>query len=159
ERRVKNLGTVMVAVESDDPKLRAAAAADLRGRLEKIDKTLVAEVSFDDGASRRFVWEHRWLYADKKDLADARDALADKIRDAKLKSNPLYVDLEDDGGGAAAGTKSDATDKLKQKLDEAEKKKDAAGFVSKDGRLQLIVVRTTFEAGTASLGEQTIAVV
>src|SRR5262245_32830325 len=48
EQRVKNLGTVMVAVESADPKLRATAAQDLRTRLEALDKNLVAEVSFDD---------------------------------------------------------------------------------------------------------------
>src|SRR5215470_9343398 len=48
EKRVKNLGTVMVAVESNDAKLRAGAAQDLRDRLEVIQNGLVAEVSFDD---------------------------------------------------------------------------------------------------------------
>jgi len=155
EQRVKNLGTVMVAVESDDPKLRAAAAQDLRGRLEKIDEGLVAEVSFDDGAARRFVYENRMLYADTKDLEAARDALAEKIRKAKLDANPLYVNLEDDEKSTAGG--DDQVKKLKTKLDEAEKKKDAVGFVSKDSRLQLIIVRTTFEAGAASKGERVIA--
>src|SRR5215475_13611206 len=131
EKRVKNLGTVMVAVLTEDPKLRAAAAQDLRDRLEQIQDGLVAEVSFDDSAARQFIWQHRWLYVDLKDLQAARDALADEIRDAKLKANPLYVDFEDQ---PAAGEKTagSQTKKLKDKLDEAEQKKDSAGFVSKD---------------------------
>src|SRR5262249_11061322 len=143
EKRVKNLGTVMVAVESNDPKLRSDAAQDLRDRIEQIQDGLVAEVSFDDSAARQFVWQNRWLYVDIKDLRAAHDALADEIRDAKLKANPLYIDFED---APAAGTKTadNQTKKLKDKLDEAEKNKDSIGFVSKDGKLQLIVVRTTF---------------
>ena len=169
EKRVNNLGTVMVAVESDVPDIRAAAAQDLRGRLEKVDKELINEVVFDDSASRRFAWDHRWLYADLKDLVAARDALADKIRKAKLGSNPLYVSFEDDadqddGVGdrkAAAGTApaSDDVQKLKQKLDEAEKKKDSVGLVSKDQRMQLIVARAPAEAGSVSKGELTIKAV
>ena len=155
EKRVKNLGTVMVAVESDDPALRSAAAQDLRDRLEEIQDGLVAEVSFDDGAARQFVWQNRWLYVDLKDLRAAHDALADEIRDAKLKANPLYIDFEDKPA-AGATTADSQTKKLREKLDEAERNKDSVGFVSKDGKLQLIVVRTTFEAGAASKGVQLI---
>src|SRR5262249_17659883 len=47
---------------------------------------------------------------------------------------------------------------LQAKLKEAEAKKDAAGgFVSKDGRMQLIVVRTTSDAGAASKAKKVVA--
>src|SRR5215470_7636760 len=131
EKRVKNLGTVMVAIESKDPVMRSNASQDLRDRIEEIDGGLVAEVSFDDSAARQFVWQNRWLYVDLNDLQAAHDALADEIHDAKLKANPLYVDFEDE---PAAGAKSadSQTKKLKEKLDEAERNKDSSGFVSKD---------------------------
>jgi predicted RND superfamily exporter protein len=153
EKRVRNLGTLMIAVESDDPVLRAHAAEDLRDRLDGLDNELIAAVSYDDNAARQFVWQNRFLYADRADLAAARDALADKIRQTKLAANPLYVDFEDEAKPA-----SDSADKLEAKLKEAEAKKDApGGFVSKDGRMQLLVVRTTFEAGAASKGEKVVA--
>src|SRR5262249_11734124 len=116
---------------------------------------LVAEVSFDDAAARQFIWQHRWLYVDLKDLQAAHDALADEIRDAKLKANPLYISFEDEPA-AGTNTAESQTKKFKEKLDDAERNKDRAGFVSKDGTLQLIVVRTTFEAGAASKGVQLI---
>jgi predicted RND superfamily exporter protein len=159
EKRVKNLGTLMVAVESKDEKARAGAAADLRDRLKQIDHGLVAEVQFDDGPARRFVWEHRWLYVDLPDLQAARDALADKITKAKLAANPLYVSLDDEDDAAQARGQGDQTQRLRAKLDEAESKKDAEGFVSKDRSIQLIVLRTTFEAGAASKGAETVAAV
>src|SRR5262249_5781068 len=74
EKRVKNLGTVLIAVQSDDPKLRAGAAQDLRDRLEQIQDGLVAEVSFDDSAARQFVWQARLLQVRLKDLQAAPDA-------------------------------------------------------------------------------------
>src|SRR6266568_4231419 len=53
---------------------------------------------------------------------------------------------------------SGSADQLEAKLKDAEARKDAPGtFVSKDGRMQLIVVRTTFEAGAASKGQRVVA--
>src|SRR5262249_51255378 len=68
--------------------------------------------------------------------------------------NPLYVDFDDEDKPAEG---SDETNKLEAKLKEAEAKKDApGGFVSKDGHIQIIVLRTTFEAGAASKGEKVV---
>src|SRR6266567_2268849 len=134
EQRVRNLGTLLIVVESDDVALRARAAEELRGRLDALDDGLITSVSFDDNAARQFVWQNRFLYADKKDLETARDELADKIRRTKLAANPLYVDFEDQAKPAAG---SGSADQLEAKRKDAEARKDAPGtFVSKDGRMQ-----------------------
>jgi uncharacterized membrane protein YdfJ with MMPL/SSD domain len=53
----------------------------------------------------------------------------------------MYVSLDDDAP-------SSSTDDLEDRLDKAERDaKDPGAFVSKDGRLQLFVVRTTFSSG------------
>jgi uncharacterized protein len=152
EGRVANLGSLLVAVESADPRARAQAAQEMRERLEGLDPGLVSTVIFDDQAARRFVWENRFLYADRQDLEAARETLAGTIARAKLEANPLYIDFEDD----AAAQGADAGGALQAKLDDAEAQKSVVGRVSPDGRLQLIIVRTTFEAGTASKGRELV---
>jgi predicted RND superfamily exporter protein len=174
EKRATVFGTVMIGIESDDPKAREAAAVALRDRLKKIDPKLVAGITYDDGPARSFVWDHRFMFASLEDLTSARDALDDKIRKAKLKANPLYVDFEDDDSGDAKDKKpdekkdekkeegkppadeppkEDKAQALRKRLDEAEQKKDTPSpLVSKDKRLQLIIVRSAFESGAVSEG-------
>jgi len=142
ERRARVLGTVMVAVQSADPARRGAAARALRSRLAALPPAMVSEVTFDEHIARQLAWEHRWLYASLADLTAARDALRTELRDAHLRANPLYVDLDDAPPSPAQ------TLELRAKLREAERTRDDPGeLVSKDGRTQLLVVRTANAAG------------
>ncbi|MBL0220807.1 MAG: MMPL family transporter [Myxococcales bacterium] len=143
ERRAQVLGTVMVAVESGDPVQRARAARLLRERFLALPPGLISSVTFDDGVARRFAWEHRWLAASVADLTAARDALRAELRDARLRTNPLYVDLEDE-----APPRRTDTDRLRARLREAERAKDATGeLVGSDGRVQLMILRTAYPSG------------
>ena len=160
EERVTNVGTLMVAIEAKDPALRARAAAGMHERLLGLDKSLVDKVLYDDNAARAFVWDNRFLYADKADLGAARDQLADAIRRAKLAANPLYVNFDDDdgdGGDQAATPASAIPVGLENKLNDAKARRRSDGFVSDDGTLQLIVVRTPFEAGAAAQSARVVA--
>ena len=136
EKRTRVLADYMVGVESEDSGARAAAGAMLRERLDAIDHDLVSGITSDQHAPRQFAWDNRFLFAKLPDLVRARDALRRKLAEA----NPMYVSLDDDAPGAP-----DATDDLEAKLDKARADAaDQAPLISKDGRLQLFVVRTTF---------------
>ena len=154
EKRVSNLGTLMAIVRSDDPEKRARAAAGLRDRLAALGPELIAALRFDDGVAREFIWQNRFLYADLTDLSKALDGLRDAVQRAKLQANPLYVDFDDEPAPASA---SNGANDLQAKLDEAKSARAAKGFVSKDGTLQLLVVRTPFEAGAAAKSGELVA--
>ena len=148
QKRVRAFGTAFVLVESGDAALRARASQEIRAEVERIDRSLVARVTGDDGPLRRFVRAHRHLFASVEDLAHARDALAERIARAKLDANPLYIDLDDPPAAAGSGA---GLDDLRRRLDDAEAKGRApAAFVSRDGRLQLLIVQASFPASEIS---------
>lgn len=146
--RVSSLGTLLVAVESDDAALRTRAADALAARLRGVDRELVASVSADDARARSFRWDNRFLFAPLADLQTARDALAQRVAQGTLEANPLYVSFEDEEERAEARAQAPAAGaeqlaQLRERMREAERKaRESAGLVSKDGRLQLLVVRT-----------------
>jgi len=142
ERRARVVGTVLVAVESDVPARRATAAAALRRRLAAIPPDLIASVTADDRAARRFAWDHRWLAAPLDDLRRARDAIHDELDHARLEANPLFVELDDH-----VPPRHDVQD-LRDRLHQAELDEDAPGdLVSDDGRVQLLIARTAHASG------------
>lgn len=154
ERRAQVSASVMVGIEARTPELRRQAANLVAEKLRRIDASLVAEVGVDDAVARQFVWENRFLYASLADLESARGELRKQIAAA----NPLFVSLDEP-------TEADAPvptplDRLSAEL----KKSDREGHspearISKDGRLQLIVVRTTFGSGDIARGEQLLAAI
>jgi len=142
EKRTRVLADYMIGVESDDATLRANAAKVMREKLDAIDHDLVSGVTSDQHAGHQFAWDHRFLFAPKDDLTRARDALEAKIAAA----NPMYVSLDDP-------PPTSATDDLEARLDKAKAEADdLAPFVSKDGRLQLFIVRTTFTSDDSTRG-------
>jgi predicted RND superfamily exporter protein len=142
EARTRVLADYMVGVEANDPAQRATAAQVMRAELEKLDPALVSGITADERAPRQFTWNNRFLYAPLEDVQRARDALDQKIAEA----NPLYVSLDDDDDGSGKEAPPTADD-FEKRLDEAEaRSKDPGAFVSKDGHLQLFIVRTTFTA-------------
>ena len=158
EQRARVIGTVMVAVVADDPAARRRAAVAMRDRIVALGPELVASVTFDRRIERQYAWDHRWLFADLADLESARVALADELARAKLAANPLYVALDDAPPATASA------DKLRAKLVEAERARDDPGeLVSADGRVQMMIVRTSFSSGNAararSLVEQLDAII
>ena len=155
EARVRSSGTVFLLVESADPARRDQAARALAAEVARTGGELVGRVSVDDAPYRRFAWRHRFLYAPLEDLARARDALAERVRGEKLAGNPLYIDLEDDpdAPGGAAEQAGDDADALRADLEELRASADSSeGFVSRDGRLQLVLVRASFSAGNVDRG-------
>jgi predicted RND superfamily exporter protein len=152
KERVTLSGSAYIVVAADNPKDREQAAELVYRACTKLDESMVAEVSMDDGALPRYAWKHRFLFADLKDLREAHDALKAKIRKAKLKANPAYIDLEDEDESEKQDQKLESRiDKLRKKLDEAEAEaRTPKRYVSPDGHVQVIVMRTAHMSGTAA---------
>ncbi|HMG52290.1 MAG TPA: MMPL family transporter [Kofleriaceae bacterium] len=151
--RARVLGTAMVAVEASDPAVRQRAAVMLRDRITKLP--LVSSVTFDDRARREYGWQHRWLFAELADLQRARAAIETKIRRAKLDANPLFIGLDDDEPKAGS---ADAADDLRARLRKAEAEAAETGeLVSRDGGLQMMIIRTAFSSGDVDLDKQLLA--
>jgi uncharacterized protein len=138
ETRAQVFGTIIVAVEADDPAHRTAAAALVRDRLRALPRDLVLQVDADSGVRDRYAWEHRYLLAPASDL----EAIRDHLRERKARANPLYVGLDDaapDDGGRLRD--------LKQRLDGLRSAAEHPGpLLSRDGHLQIVVARTRFSA-------------
>src|SRR6266851_6543758 len=118
EKRTRSLSTFMIGIESDDPPLREQAAKALDDRIEQLDKTLVANVSYDDHVAHQYAWNNRFLFAPLDDLQTARAFLTTKL----AETNPLYVALDEDPGASARDEKrlADLREKLAKLKKEAE---------------------------------------
>jgi uncharacterized protein len=150
EQRTRVLADYLIGVETNDSDQRAAATVALRARLDTLDPDLVAGITADHKVEHEFAWKNRWLYAPLKELQAARDGLNREM----IKANPLVENLEDDPPPAAGGAdKKPAFADLEDRLERAKKDADDPGtFVSKDGHLQLVIVRTTFTSDDTDRG-------
>src|SRR5215831_8199537 len=118
QARTRVLGIVLCAVSSDDTELRGRAARALARRLRELDPSLVAAVVADDGVARRYAWDNRFLFAPLDDEAETARARAE----------------ESERLGALRKKLADAEDKVKRPNE----------IVSKDGRMQLLIVQAPF---------------
>jgi predicted RND superfamily exporter protein len=141
QERARPFGTVHVIIESPDPEARARAADALIPRLQTIEPTLVQQFAQDDSVLNRYVWQHRFLLADLKELIEARDAL-----EKRVNTNPLLIDIDEDEAPS-----TDRLAELENKLDELEQGATKPPlWISKDGTLQQISLQTTFSASNAT---------
>lgn len=146
QKRARPFGTVQVVIESaptpEGVAKRVRAGELLASKLAKLDPSLVAQFSADDGPLRRYAWAHRFLFADLADLKAAKAALEERIEKAKRDANPLFISLDDE----PADTKApDKLAELQKKLADAEEAATHPPLrVSKNGALQLLSVQTTF---------------
>ncbi|HET9990449.1 MAG TPA: hypothetical protein VFQ65_18085, partial [Kofleriaceae bacterium] len=140
EARLAAKDTMVAVVIAPTAGERAAVANELATRVRALDPRLVARVEADDADTRAFVRAHASLYVPLADLQRTERALANKIADAKLHANPLYVDLDD----KPADTHE--LDDLKQKRADADAKLAHSRYVSSDGRSQVMVIETGFRA-------------
>jgi len=155
EARAQVFGTIIVGIESSDAERRLAAARLLRDRLGALPGDAVIGVTTDNGAKDRFAFAHRQLLVPTEDLS----AIADDLRARKARLNPLFVSLDDgaDRSGNSAPAIGDRLRDLGRQLDAAKAgAQTPTPLVSKDGRIQIIVVRTRFAAGEVSRNAATL---
>lgn len=159
--RTRSLGTLLVVIKSPDPAHREAATRAMAARIKKLEPILVGTMTVDDGAARRFAWKHRFLFAPLADLEAARDGLKQRIHQAKLDNNPLYVSLDDEEDQAADAAQRAVTDKkmdkLQGRLHRAERKVHHPDeLISPDKTLQLIILHAPFSSGDIAMSRRLI---
>lgn len=146
KHRIRTFGTVFVVVEGKSPGDTAKASEKIAPLLRGIDSDLISRVSDDDSETQAYFWDNRFLFVSQADLEEANRALREKIQDAKLDANPLFIDLgddddDDDDDNSETQSKSD---ELLARLDKAEATyKGGGSYLSPDGLVQLYVLRTT----------------
>ncbi len=138
--------TMLMIVSAPDPATRAAAAQVALDGVAAIDRELIENVETDDGALRALVLANQGLYAPIEDLERVKTALADRIAAAKLDANPLFIQLDDESEQAEAAAQTPSLDELRAKQREALAQLDKQKFISADGRMQVLVIRTSFVA-------------
>ncbi len=156
EARIVAQDTVLVLVTSDDPALTATLTDEMAAAIRALPAALVQRVETDDAETRAFLRAHRHLFVPYEDLVEARDALAARIERAKQDANPLFVRLDDDDADAAAARAKEQLEELRARRDEAEARLAQSGYLSPDGRIHLLVVRTGFAKTDAGRGSELI---
>ncbi len=152
ENRTQVLADYMIGVECDDPGRRKEAAADLRVRLGTLDQSLIAGITSDHQVLRRYIWDNRFLFAPLADLVSARDALETESD----RSSPWFLQLDSDG--ATNAPKPLPLNEFEEhftrlKIESA----DPGEIVSRDGHLQLFIIRTTFTSDDSVHGQKLTA--
>jgi predicted exporter len=142
---------MLVVVRAPDPATRAAAARLALDGVVSIDRELIEYVESDDDALRDLVHSHQALYAPVSELEAVQAALGERIEAAKLAANPLYIPLDDDA------PQPDKLDELRAKQHDALARLDRSRFVSADGRVQSIVLHTSFVATDVRRDKQLMA--
>jgi predicted RND superfamily exporter protein len=156
EARVKSTDAILVIVEGP-PAERAAAVRELAAGFRRIPSSLVEKVETDQNQTRAFLEANKHLLVPTSDLAAARDALRARIDQAKLKANPLFIDIDDEPDPAAEARDAKQLEELKEKRRQVQVQLDRLSNVSADGRTAMIQVRTPFRSTNAALGEQLIS--
>src|SRR5262245_5657487 len=95
-QRAPSRDTMLVIVVAPDPGLRAAAADEAAAGIRALGDDLIESADNNDAATREFIRDHRHLYVPVGELTAVRDALAKQIANAKLKANPLCIELDDE---------------------------------------------------------------
>ena len=159
EARVQTTDTVLVIVQAPTAAVRAAAGAEMAAGMRALPHEVIEHVDDSDAEVRAFLRDHRHLFVPLADLQQADAALTRKLHDAKLKANPLFIDLDDDVDAKGSASGSDhALEDLKAKRKEFEAKYlNRSTTVSADGRTLKIEVRTAFRGTDAGHGHQVLA--
>ncbi len=159
EARVAAQDTALILVVAKTPAARAEAQADMAKRLAALPARLVDHVEADDAETRAFLREHRHLFVPLEDLQAAHDALAERIKSAKLAADPLYVQIDDDLAAEDKKKADDAKkklDELDQKRKDAEARFDKSSNVNADGTIGLIVLKTAFAKTDVTHGHELV---
>jgi predicted RND superfamily exporter protein len=135
--------TMLVIIVAPDAKSRAAAGEKAAAGIRALSSDLVESADSSNAATREFIRAHQGLYVPLDQLTAARDALAQQIADAKLKANPLFIELDDE---LAAAAPDKDLEELRAKHREADALLAKDKHISADGRSQVIVVHTAFRA-------------
>jgi hypothetical protein len=130
KERLGGIATLTIGIQGPDRAANLRYAEELAGRLRAEPRDVVSHVAYNVREERAFFERHKWLYAKRADLEEARDRLRRELRQRK---NPLLVNLSDDGSF------DELRERLERQASEADRFPDGS-FMSADGTLVVLVV-------------------
>jgi uncharacterized protein len=150
--RKTSSAVIEIGVASPSPDVTRRFTADLAKALrEKLPHELLSEVDEDDGDIRRFIWDHRHLYAPLPDLKAVHDALEERVG----RAAGFDLGLDDE-----AAVDADEKQKLDELRDKLAKVKAAVqrepGYVGEGGKLRMLVLRCRFGDTEPEKGFETV---
>ncbi|MCW5808661.1 MAG: MMPL family transporter [Deltaproteobacteria bacterium] len=150
EARLAAGDSMLVVVEATASEGRAAAIRELEAAIAALPPELVARVEGDDPALRAFVSARRHMFVPLAELERADTALREHIRAAKLRANPIFIDLEHDP--AAEQRDKRRLEELREARRRAEARLERPLNVTEDGRIATLQVRTPFRGTDVARG-------
>ncbi|MBK8480371.1 MAG: MMPL family transporter [Proteobacteria bacterium] len=154
DRRIAALATLIVGIESPSPAANERFVGVLVQRLRARRSADIVAIQAGVQDEQRFFSEHRWLYAELEQLEDAHDRLERSI--AKRK-NPLFVDLDDQGGDEAP--LSEQAKKLEQRSRERFAKFPGGYFATRDRQTYAVVISVRGSVFGGGAGERVVRLV
>lgn len=140
-KRVGGLGSLFIAIESDNLEASMRFADDL---VESMKKNLPPKtfkyIDYNMTDLKNFYEKNKYLYIDYVDLQRIHERLQKKIEWEKLKQNPLFINLEDEEEKEKEFSIDDIINKYKQKTSGMDKTVDGY-YVSDDRKLLVILTR------------------
>jgi predicted RND superfamily exporter protein len=158
--RFGGTATLTLAVQSQSGSIEPvhAFARGLVPRIEAMSDLLVTSVDWNVGDFESFVEERRFLYADREDLVEIRDALRDRLDWERSRANPFFIDL----GDQAPPDPEAVIDRIRRDAEEAREAMDRfpGGFYQHPTEpLVLLFVRTGIRGGETRATDRLIAAI
>ncbi len=92
--RVGGTGTLIVAIESDDPQASIRFGRDLVDKLKEYPPEYINRVEYNVDAAKKFFEDNKYLYMDLDDINEIYDRLNRRIQREKLKKTGIYLDFQ-----------------------------------------------------------------
>ncbi|MDO8527471.1 MAG: MMPL family transporter [Deltaproteobacteria bacterium] len=144
--RVGGTGTLIVAIESDDPQSSIRFGNDLIAKLKEYPPEYIQRIEYNASSLKKFYEDNKYLYINMDDLQEIHDRLDRKIQREKLKGTGLFLDLETEDENTKEFSTKDIEDKYKDKTSKYNDYIDGY-FFGENGRLMAIIIQPP---GTAS---------
>ncbi len=137
--RVGGTGTLIVAIESDDPQASIRFGKDLVKKFENYPPGIIQKVSYNVANVKNFFQTNKYLYMDLADLQEVHDRLQRKIQREKIKKTGLFLDLETKEEKNNEFNTKDIEDKYRSKSGHYDQYIDGY-FFGEEGRLMAVVI-------------------
>ncbi len=143
--RVGGTGSLIVAIESNNPGASIHFGEDLVARLKAYPPDYINRIEYNVSDLKEFFEKNKYLYMDLNDLREIRDRLSRRIQKEKLKKIGLLLDLETKEEEKAGFDTQDIENKYRSKIGPYENYTKGY-FFGEGGRLMAILIRPPGDA-------------
>lgn len=144
--RVGGEGSLIVAIESEDPKASIRYAEDLVAKFKAYPPEYLKRVDYNSAEVKKFFEDHKYLYMELADIQTLYERLEGRIQREKLKGSGLYLSFQTKEEEDEAFSTQDLEEKYRAKTGQYQNYRDGY-FFDKEGKVMAVVLRPP---GTAS---------